>query len=238
MNPLLSTPAKILGELEKYLSNALRAGDLRLSSLHGDGRSNSSEDERSISSALRLFVHANLAFKAQGLTIEIAPPRYWYDFLVRSECESIWLPVNVKVTAMRGQDNISSKEGLFYAITGVRPEKASLATWKRYCESTAQCLDPETSADYYFIVVSKKDIGHVFWTSLKKIKRVVPNGNNPPFQCAWRDNQQRIDRPPRESVAHLLNVLEETFRLRADAYLCFKETLAPRLRDFNATGKL
>lgn len=134
---------------------------------------------------------------------------------------------------MRGQDNISSKEGLFYAVTGVRPESARLNNWERYSESMAEYLDPDTTADYYFIVVSKNDTGCVFWTSLKKLNRVVPNGNNPPFQCAWRDNRQRVDRPPREAVAHLLNVLEETFRLRADAYLCFEKTLAPRLRDLD-----
>ncbi|MDR1350865.1 MAG: hypothetical protein LBJ59_08865 [Zoogloeaceae bacterium] len=235
MSLLLSTPTEILGELERYLSNALRAGDLRLSNTHGDGRSNSSEDERSISSALRLFVHANPSFKARGLTIEIAPPRHWYDFLVCTGDKSVWLPVNVKVTAMRGQDNISSKEGLFYAVTGVRLEKVRLNTWERYCESTAKYLDPDTDADYYFLVVSKNNIGNVFWASLKKINQVVPNGNNPPFQCAWRDNQKRVDRPSRESISHLLNVLGETFRLRADAYLRFNETLALRLRDFDAS---
>lgn len=225
----LSSPAEILGELERYLSDALRDGDLRLSTAQGDGRSNSSEDERRISSALRLFVHANQAFKQRGLSIEIAPPRCWYDFLVRSEDESVWLPVNVKVTAMRGQDNLSSKEGLFYAVTGVRPETVALNNWERYCEAVATHLDPATAADYYFLVVSKNEVGHVFWTSLKQLDRVVPNGNNPPFQCAWRDNQERVERRPEEAVARLLGVLGETFRLRAEAYRYYGEILAPRL---------
>lgn len=230
----LSSPAAILGELERYLAAALREGDLRLSNAQGDGRSNSSEDERRISSALRFFVHANQAFKQRGLSIEIAPPRCWYDFLVRSADESVWLPVNVKVTAMRGQDNISSKEGLFYAVTGVRPESVALNNWERYCEAVAEHLDPDTAADYYFLVVSKNDVGHVFWTSLKQIDRVVPNGNNPPFQCAWRDNQQRVERSPREAVARLLGVLGETFRLRAEAWRYYNDTLAPRLCGLDA----
>ncbi|THF67110.1 hypothetical protein E6C76_01610 [Pseudothauera nasutitermitis] len=230
----LSSPGAILGELEHYLSAALRAGDLRLSNAQGDGRSNSSEDERRISSALRFFAHANQAFKQHGLSIEIAPPRCWYDFLVRNEDESVWLPVNVKVTAMRGQDNISSKEGLFYAVTGIRPERIGLNNWERYCEAVAEHLDPDTTADYYFLVVSKNDVGHVFWTSLKQINRVVPNGNNPPFQCAWRDNQVRVERPPREAVARLLGVLGETFRLRAEAWRYYGEILAPRVNGLEA----
>jgi hypothetical protein len=233
MTIFLKTPHEILGRLEEYLSTALSAGDLRLSNTHGDGRSNSSEDEQMISSALRLFVHENQEFRQCGLTIDIAPPRHWYDFLVRTEDESIWLPVNVKVTAMSGQDNISSKEGLFYAVTGVRPENARLSNWRSYCESLAENLNPETPADYYFLVISKNNIGTVFWTSLKNINRVVPNGSNPPFQCSWRDNQLRIERPPQEAVAHLLSVLGKTFKLRADAYLRYQEILAPRLSEIN-----
>ncbi|MCL1825603.1 MAG: hypothetical protein FWG26_06610 [Betaproteobacteria bacterium] len=234
MSRSLLTPAEILENLKEYLSNALRENDLQLSSKYGDGRSNSSEDERRISNALRLFVHANPFFKKCGLTITIAPPRHWYDFLICTEDESVWLPVNVKVTAMRGQDNISSKEGLFYAVTGVRPENARLHTWEHYCEAVAEHLDPETLADYYFLVVSKNDVGDVFWTSLKKLNRVVPNGNNPPFQCAWRDNQKKVDRPSQDAVINLLKVLGETFRLRADAYRQYNEVLVPRLNDFDA----
>jgi hypothetical protein len=233
MSKPLNSPNEILEELEKYLSDALRGGDLQLSNRYSDGRSNSSVDERKISTALRLFVHANDRFKKNGLTIEIAPSRHWYDFLIQAKNESVWIPVNVKVTAIRGHDNISSKEGLFYALTGVRPENARLNNWESYCEALAEHLDPEKSADYYFLVVSKNAVGHVFWTSLKKLNRVIPNGNNPPFQCAWRDNQQRIERPSRAAMIHLLNAIGETFRLRANAYSQYTKILLPRLKEFD-----
>lgn len=225
------SPDAILNKLERYLSDALKKKALQLSNSHRDGRSNSSEDERSISSALQYYVLANDEFKQNMLSIEIARPRYWYDFLIKNNDETVWLPVNVKVSTMRGQDNISSKEGLFYAVTGKRPGDIPLNTWEKYCEAVAEHLNPETSADYYFLVVSKNNLGHVFWTSLKQINNVAPNGNNPPFQCAWKDNQTRVTRPSDEAVTKLLMALGETFRLRAEAYNSYKKILAPLLEE-------
>lgn len=222
--------ASILNSLVGYLSQALKTEDISLTKQgSGDGRTNSSLDERKISQALRLYAHANERFKELEMSLDISRPRYWYDFLISSEKTKVWLPVNVKITAMKGQDNVSSKEGLYYALTGRKPEDESLNTWERYCTALSEHVDLEAKSDYYFLVVSKNSPGHVFWTSLKQLSHIVPNGNNPPFQCNWGENQTRIERPANEAARMLLETLGETFRLRAEAWHSFQRTLAPKL---------
>lgn len=212
------TAAQILSALTEYFAGALRDDTVRLSLAAGDGRNNSSKDEAKVSQALQLYARANERFRKFGVRIELGVARQWYDFLVVSEAHGIWLPVNVKITSMNGQDNISSKEGLYYALTGRKPTGGDIRTWPLFCKSLADNLDPTSAADYYFFVVSKRDPGNVFWTSLKQIQSVVPNGNNPPFQADWARNQTRAIRTPDESARMLLSVLGETFRLRAQAW--------------------
>lgn len=221
------SPEVLLSSLVTYFSEALRRGTVKLTQSSGDGRNDSSQDELKVSQALQLYAQANEHFVRHGIRIELGPPRYWYDFLIVSENHRIWLPVNVKVTSMRGQDNISSKEGLFYALTGTNPADAALNTWPRYCNLLAQRLNPRSDADYYFFVVSKRNVGHVFWNSLKRLTVVVPNGNNPPFQANWERNQERVERNPSEAAHMLMRALGETFKLRADAFLAFQEYLTP-----------
>lgn len=223
----------LLDELTGYLHRSILAGDIKLSSLLTDGRANSSENERQISHALRLYAQAQQWLATRGLDIEIAPPRYWYDFLIKSPNEAVWLPVNVKVTTMVGNDNISSKEGLFYAVTGLRPRAkgVKLSNWEVYCESLASNIDRQSSADYYFIVVGKGSPSTVFWNSLMHIHHLRPNGNNPPFQCHWEQNQTRQHWKRDEAVDRLLSVLGETFRRRAEAYVSFRRHVRPLLSE-------
>lgn len=230
------TPDQILSALSEYFGLALKEGTVQLSRSGGDGRNNSSKDEAKVSQALQLYAQANERFRKHGIRIELGPARYWYDFLVVSEEEGIWLPVNVKITAMVGQDNISSKEGLYYALTGRKPQGGELRTWPLFCESLARNLNPSSLADYYFFVVSKRDEGHVLWTSLKQLQCVVPNGNNPPFQANWARNQIRAQRDVHESALMLLEALGETFRLRAEAWQSYQQILLPEVKELRGRG--
>lgn len=212
---------QILDRLCDYLANSLRCGGLELAKNSRDGRVNSQASEQAISKALLNFAEANDWFKHEySLRIEISKERHWFDFAVHGD--GLFLPVNVKVSAFQSSDNLSSKEGVFYALTGVQPETVKIHTWDRFLEQLSANLGFDSKSDYYFLVVDKVSVGHVFWTSLKRINQLDPNGNNPPFQCHWGKNQMRKERAEEDACRYVLAVLGETFRLRAEAWNSFK----------------
>ena len=120
---------------------------------------------------------------------------------------------------------MSSKEGVFFALTGIKPNEVRINSWELFCEQLGLHLGKDPDADYYFLVVSKQPDGGVFWTSLKQIETLVPNGNNPPFQCNWGRNRNRIERSNVDAQKYILSVLRETFVLRAEALNSFKRHL-------------
>lgn len=216
-----TTSTAILDSLANYLSRSLKSGGLNLDRSQTDGRLNSQMNERQISDALRLYALANEQFQSAQHCIDIAPPRFWYDFLVSGP--GIFLPVNVKVSSLEGNGNLASKDGVFYALTGVDPKKAKINDWDRYCEAIGQHLAEDPEADYYFPVINKLQPGDVFWTSLKRLPALTPNGNNPPFQCNWSKNRIRTARNHSEAQAYILGVLRQTFVLRAKALESFDQ---------------
>lgn len=219
------SPEVVLDRLQLYLLNAVRTGRLALTKSTRDGRVNSQDNERQISEALEYFALSNEWFSDASLTLEVAPPRHWYDFSVNGP-DGLFLPVNVKVSALRTSDNISSKEGVFYALTGVQPNEVVINNWEFFCEQLSRLLGANPHADYYFMVVGKGLPLEVFWTSLKQINELVPNGNNPPFQCHWGRNRERFLRGQKEAQKYIISVLRETFRLRAEALKSFDRHLS------------
>jgi len=178
---------------------------------------------------LELFALSNEWFQAQGLQLSIAPARHWFDFVVTNQ-SGLFLPVNVKVSTLKSSDNLSSKEGVFFALTGVAPDKVRISTWEQFCEQMALHLGTDPASDYFFLVISKQNAGDVFWTSLKSIHELVPNGNNPPFQCNWGRNRSRIARSDDDARKYILGVLRETFVLRAAALESFDRHLKEALK--------
>ena len=217
--------AQLLRELREYLSTALQNGTIQLIRKGGDGRIDSQENERQISHALELYAISQQWPKNHGLQLEVAPPRHWYDFAVRGP-NGLFLPVNVKVSTLKTSDNLSSKEGVFFALTGIDPKSVNIATWERFCEGVAQHLGASPETDYFFLIIGKNRPGDVFWTSLKRIEELVPNGNNPPFQCCWARNRQHSQRTTEQAQQYILDVLRETFRLRARALHSFDQYLS------------
>jgi hypothetical protein len=212
-------PTQILDSLTSYLARSLKTGSLNLDRSQTDGRLNSQINEGQISHALKLYGLANERFQSEGLIVEVSPPRYWFDFCVKGP--DTFIPVNVKVSSLEGNDNLSSKEGVFFALTGVDPKTVRINDWERYCEAIGAHLATDPDADYYFLVINKNAPGDVFWSSLKRLPELTPNGNNPPFQCNWSKNRQHTKRTVSEAQNHILQTLRETFVLRAKALESF-----------------
>ena len=212
-------PKKILELLRDYLARSMQESKLQLDRSQSDGRLNSQANERQISQALELFGLANESFQAAQLKVEVSPPRYWFDFCIKGP--NTFLPVNVKVSSLEGNDNLSSKEGVFFALTGIDPKQAKINDWERYCEAIGDNLATHPEADYYFLVVNKKIPGDIFWTSLKRLPELTPNGNNPPFQCNWTRNRIHAHRSREEAERYILGCLRQTFVLRAKALESF-----------------
>jgi hypothetical protein len=197
----------------------------------GQARRESTENEEIIGNSLRAFAAGHPWFQ-QDLKFSVATNGAWYDFLVESQDGSTWVPINLKVSNLQGNDNVASKAGLFYAMTGVRPTNSAIPNWDVFCENLATNLQRENCAsDYYFLVVEKSSegVGRVFWTSLLQLGAVNPNGSNPPFQACWSQNMERSGRVRSEAVDYLLNVVGQTFVLREKALQSFKNHIVPKL---------
>lgn len=211
-------PAKVMDMLTRFLVVNLRTKNLKLSKKDTDGRVNSSINEKEIRASIKTAASCNEQFTDQmGLSITDPADRDWVDFTV--EGKSTFVPVNIKVTTMDGAaDNLSCKLGMYYALTGIRPDFNNSISWGGYTERLAAGLAAtggERDADYYFLVVNKRAAGDVFWTSLKRIQSLSPNGNNLPFQADWSKNREQILRDPKDAVKYILGVFYQSVVLRA-----------------------
>ncbi|WP_211163242.1 hypothetical protein [Aromatoleum diolicum] len=226
------TADEILNTLAAQLRRGLEQGFITLVTYgRGQARRESTENEEIIGNSLRAFAAGHPWFQ-EDLTFSVATNGAWYDFLVESPDGRVWMPINLKVSNLQGDDNVASKAGLFYAMTGLRPTNSAIRNWDVFCENLATHLRRENCAsDYYFLVVEKSaaGVGRVFWTSLLHLRSVTPNGSNPPFQACWRQNIERSDRARSEAVDYLLNVVGQTFVLRAKALQSFKNHIVPKL---------
>ena len=54
----------------------------------------------------------------------------------------------------------------------------------------------------------------------------MPNGNNLPFQAQWSENKTPQIRDYEQAKKFILSVFGQSLKLRADAYLSFKEYFA------------
>ena len=111
----------------------------------GDGRLDSAESEEGIIK----FLMDKLS--SPDFHIESAPARFWYD--VKMCYKGEYFPINIKITAGKGADNVSSKEGMFYALTGINPtEVVGLNKWEGYIQSIQM--------QYYHNLFNKQYILH------------------------------------------------------------------------------
>lgn len=244
MSPRRTLPSisQILNLLVSFLIPALAKGIIRLPST-GSSRVDSHESQRIIGDALRAFTAGHPLFVEHGLSLEHAPSNtHWYDFLIRSECGQIWIPINLKVSNCKGRDDVKAKEGLFYAVTGMSPDGKCTRHWDAYCKHLAaniawtNCL-----ADYIYLIVEKSPRDpdqSVFWTSIMRLNAVHPSGANPPFQSHWPENRNHSERSRQEAILYLLGNLRESLKLRAAAYESYQRHMDAMLAELEAGESL
>lgn len=124
-------------DLKKYFENFTVAAN----TLYEDGRINSINDEESILALIK-------ANPLKGYTILNAPSRYWYDFALVNDTE--FYPINIKSTSGHSADNISSKEGMYYALTGRDPKKDKITTFENFNKKIIEYYKEDITADYFF----------------------------------------------------------------------------------------
>ena len=78
-----------------------------MSNASRDGRVNSIADEKTVIAAIEEILTES--------DYDEVPERSMEDIRIYGR------PVNIKVTGLKGRDNVSSNEGLVYALTGRKP---------------------------------------------------------------------------------------------------------------------
>lgn len=183
-----------------------------LSAENPDGRINSTKNEEQILKKLKELDKEKIIARPKT--------RAWYDFSFKTSQETVY--VNIKVSDFAGKyDNISSKEGFYYAVTGKYPEKIN--TFSSFFAELKKNWNSGESKDndYYFFVVCKSNIKNSFVCGLKMItKALKPNGNNMPFQANWKKAKNSLEENYNSLEKHklLLYCFAESTRLRAEAY--------------------
>ena len=196
-----------------YLKQEIESSFLSKSVLHnsstGDGRLESAESEVDIANHIKLLFADN----SEVEVMEAPRPRHWYDILIKYKGETY--PINIKITSGTSADNVSSKLGLFYTLTGLWPENVSvnLNNWEPYNKALTSNFK-DSDADYYFIVYFKNEEVFLF-TSLKRIQTLSPNGNNLPFQCNWSKNWDPTDRTADAQREYLMNTFIQSYIQKA-----------------------
>jgi len=194
----------------EYLKTTLESEaitDLLLDNSMEDGRLSSAISENTVIDYLAD------SLSNTDIYIEKAPrPRYWYDFCIKYHGN--FYPVNLKITEGRTADNISSKFGMFYALTGLQydeiKDEGNLNHWEDFNKALKKFYC-DNDKDYYFLIVFK-NTNKILFTSLKRIDTLVPNGNNLPFQCNWGKNISFTTRSREEQCAYILQTFTESFK--------------------------
>lgn len=189
----------------RFLENIvefLKLNPIELKSKNDDGRINSAINEKAIITSIA----------KEFSQVKISKMREWYDFSIQNGDEIF---VNVKISDLNNDsaDNCSSKLGMGYALCG---QKDMPIRWDCFHSMLANEL--KIGYDYYFLIVNAKDSRDCFWTSLKRIKTLVPNGNNLPFQCDWSKNREFSNRTEIEAMKYILSVYIESWDKKVLGY--------------------
>lgn len=186
--------------IKEIIENSFFSNTALAHSTTGDGRLDSAESEAVIIS------HLIELFSDTDIEVEVAPPRCWYDVAFKVGEDVLY--TNIKITSGCQADNVSSKLGLFYTLTGILPtdiKDVRLDRWDSYNKKLLENLNYNCNADYYFVVYFKESESFLI-TSLKRIQTLVPNGSNLPFQCKWSDNCTFSTRTTEEQSQYLMDV--------------------------------
>ena len=227
---------KLLEEALTKIVSFLKTKKIKLSKIATDERTNSSKNEEEVVDAIVSFsianewmIKNNLKIGTPNLTSD--NNREWYDFSIESNDTSknnYFMPVNIKVTQLDGgaADNLNCKLGIFYALTGCLPSSVNIKngiSWPKYFELMDEKMATNKNKDYYFLVVDKNDSSNVFFSSLKTLNTISPNGNNLPFQCKWCENKTRVERNYKDARNFILDCFRISIEKRDTTGQAFKK---------------
>jgi hypothetical protein len=191
------------------LIEKLNNASILYSNLQKDQRINSINDESTI---IKKIINLYKTNKFLNYKLDIGPPRHWYDFaLINNEDNDDIIPFNIKVSSLN-TDNISSKKGIFYALTGENPENHKIDRWDSFMKKIFELIPSSFPSykDYYFLVFNKKVINDCYWTSLKNLNELNSNASNLPFQSNWEKNRTRKERVYLDAVRFILTSLNKS----------------------------
>ena len=171
----------IMYKIKRYLENQ----NIKFSTTNEDGRINSCIDEEIV---------INLLIKAFKKRIKKPKIRMWYDILVY-DYRYGWLPINIKTTTMRTNDNTGNLAMCVYSYTDEILDlhksyyngKMSVILYNKLIKKE---YNFNNKKDYYFIVLNKLQPNDIVINSLKGLTYLTPNINNLPFQICWNKNRE------------------------------------------------
>lgn len=179
--------------------------------------SHTSSDWR-IDSAINEWEITNILSK--NFNILLPRDRERYDFAIQSWNK--FYPVNIKVSDTTHNDNLNCKLWIYYALTWKLPNFPNETSRENFLTKLKQDLQ-DNNADYYFLVINKKNLSDIILNSLKWLESLVPNGNNLPFQCQWNNNRRFIVRNFSEIKSFILTTFWDSIKKRASVFLLFEK---------------
>lgn len=214
----------ILSEIVSFLQK----DKIKLTKFFNDGRLNSAKNEEEIiNKILQNTVFINWL---KNNNFEILTPNMksnnnleWYDFAIKNDMLNYFLPVNIKISNFNdihsSADNLNCKLGIFYSLTGKLPNTVGIGNgieWKTFFKLLDDNMSniSNNDKDYYFLIINKNNTNDIFFTSLKTLKSLVPNGNNLPFQCIWNNNRERISRTNNDAKVFILENFKKSIDKR------------------------
>ena len=170
-----------------------------------DGRLESAAKEGPYLAALKTQLEAG------GHTVEIAPPRFWYDVRINA------IPFNLKLTECASADNVFDKVSIHYSICGVETTKKNMNIneWWAGIMSAARKAERDKATEYHFIVVNKKT-GAALVKSLIDIHSYKKNPCNI-LQIAWANefaHAEYVAADYKAKVAELLGTIRASLAQR------------------------
>lgn len=135
------------------------------------------------------------------------------------------LYVDIKTGTLETVDNVGGKGGVFHALTGLSPGNAP-GPYNEYFRQLEKHSQQENDADYYFLAVETRGPTTVprraFICSMRTLARVVPSGDNLPFQCRWSECREPKPRNYQEAKRFLLGNFRASLEKRAERLGVFK----------------
>ncbi len=189
----------ILYIIQKYLKKK----NLHLSQKNKDGRVNSSLDEDHIMDILK---------KKYRKRMKIPNIRMWYDLLLYDRLYG-WIPVNIKSTTMKTNDNTGNLAMCVYAYTDeyLKLDKNyhnGMMSKILFQKLKFKKYNVSYKKDYYFIVINKTDTQDIVVNSVKGLTKLCPNINNLPYQVCWDKNRTYQYRPLHRVVQFFIDCLK------------------------------